>query len=186
MKIFVEVRQEGMRQEGMRQKEMRREEMRQKEMSPEYRKAVREDAPRITALVQETIKAVYPKYYPKEVVDFFCELHSLEAVDEDIKDENTWMLFEGPRLAGTGSRQGDHITRVYVHPDYQGKGYGSFIVRKLEEKIFSEYDKAYLDASLPACRLYEALGYKTLRHDKHLVGNGAVLVYEIMEKELVK
>lgn len=161
---------------------MASEEMTPGEMTLEYRKAVKEDASQITGLVQETIKTVYPKYYPKEVVGFFCELHSQEAVGEDINDGNTWILYEGQRPAGTGSLRGDHITRVYVHPDFQGKGYGSFIVRKLEEEIFSKHDRVFLDASLPACRLYEALGYKTLRHDKWLVENGVVLVYEIMEK----
>lgn len=162
--------------------EGRLEVMTPKEMTPEYRKAVKEDALQITALVQETIKTVYPKYYPEEVVGFFSEIHSREAVDEDINEGNTWILFEGQRPAGTGSLRGDHITRVYVHPGFQGKGYGSFIVSKLEEEIFSRYDRVFLDASLPACRLYEALGYKTLRHDKRLFGNGAALVYEIMEK----
>lgn len=149
----------------------------------EYRKAVKEDASQITGLVQETIKTVYPKYYPQEVVEFFCELHSREAVDKDISDGNTWMFFEGRHPMGTGSLRGDHITRVYVHPDFQGKGYGSLIVKKLEEEIFSKHDRVFLDASLPACCLYEALGYKTLRHDKRLVENGVVLVYEIMEKD---
>lgn len=36
----------------------------------EYKNASEEFAPQITKLVQETIASVYPKYYPKEVVDF--------------------------------------------------------------------------------------------------------------------
>lgn len=67
-------------------------------------------------VVQQTIKAVYPKYYPAEVVDFFCELHSKEA-------------------------------------------------------------------SLPAALLYEKLGFVTIKHEQYCMKNGAVLVYEIMEKE---
>ncbi len=37
----------------------------------EYITATEQDLEQITALVQETIKTIYPKYYPKEVVDFF-------------------------------------------------------------------------------------------------------------------
>lgn len=91
------------------------------------------------------------------------------------------LLVEGC-LAGTGSREGDHITRVYVSPSFQGKGYGTYIIKKLEEEIFSDYGRIYLDASLPACHLYETLGYKTSHHDKWEVENGVILVYEVMER----
>lgn len=40
-----------------------------------YIKATEEDLEHIVMLVQETIKTIYPKYYPKEIVDFFCRLH---------------------------------------------------------------------------------------------------------------
>ena len=46
----------------------------------EYKNASEEFAPQITKLVQETIASVYPKYYPKEVVDFFAGLHCEDAV----------------------------------------------------------------------------------------------------------
>ena len=37
----------------------------------EYIKATEKDLEKIVILVQENIKTIYPKYYPKEVVDFF-------------------------------------------------------------------------------------------------------------------
>ena len=43
---------------------------------------------------------------------------------------------------------------------------------------------AWLEASLPACLLYEHRGYRTVRHDRWPLENGVVLVYEIMEKTL--
>ncbi|MFR3764744.1 putative N-acetyltransferase YjaB [[Clostridium] symbiosum] len=148
----------------------------------EYKNASEEFAPQITKLVQETIALVYPKYYPKEVVDFFAGLHCEDAVRKDIRNGNIRMLLVEGCLAGTGSREGDHITRVYVSPSFQGKGYGTYIIKKLEEEIFSDYGRIYLDASLPACHLYETLGYKTSHHDKWEVENGVILVYEVMEK----
>ena len=42
------------------------------------------DAEKVYALVQETIKVVYPKYYLKEIVDMFCEFHSRENIIKDI------------------------------------------------------------------------------------------------------
>ena len=150
----------------------------------EYKKATLQESESIYEMVQTTIKTVYPKYYPKEVVDFFCEHHSLENILRDIENGVVGVLIDDDRMVGTGCYQNNHITRVYVLPEFQGRGYGSFIMEQLEDIIAGEYDKVFLDASLPACHLYEKRGYQTIRHDRWNVENGVVLVYEIMEKEL--
>lgn len=149
-----------------------------------YQKATEKDTNQILELVQETITKVYPKYYPKEVVDFFCELHGKEKIKEDICRGNVSVLLVNNSLVGTGSYQDNHITRVYVQPEFQGKGYGSRIMEELEAEIALTYDKVYLDASLPASHLYEKRGYSTVKHEKWQVENGVVLVYEVMEKLL--
>lgn len=71
-------------------------------------------------------------------------------------------------------------------PEHQKKGYGTFIIKNIEARINKKYDKAYLDASLPAAALYEKLGYSTVKHERYPVKNGVVLVYEVMEKNLIK
>lgn len=52
-----------------------------------------------------------------------------------------------------GSFADNHITRVYVLPEHQKKGYGTFITKNIETQISEKYDTAYLDASLPAAAL---------------------------------
>lgn len=154
-----------------------------------YIKASVADAEQIYNLVQETIRRVYPKYYPGEVVDFFCEFHSKENIAGDIENGCVVILRDEDgqgHLLGTGSYKENHITRVYVAPAYQGKGYGSYIMQRLEEEIGEKYDVVCLDASLPACQMYEKRGYRTVKHEKWPVENGVVLVYEIMEKSLSK
>lgn len=47
-----------------------------------------------------------------------------------------------------------------------------------------KYDNVYLDASLPASRLYEKRGYQTVKHEKWEVENGKILIYEVMVKSL--
>ena len=51
-----------------------------------YELATIEELHAVYDLVQHTIKKVYPKYYPAEVVLFFCELHSKEAIKRDIEN----------------------------------------------------------------------------------------------------
>lgn len=150
----------------------------------EYIKARSDDCDKIYKLVQSTIRAVYPKYYPAEVVDFFCELHSRENILKDIENSCVGILTDKDNLIGTGSYTENHITRVYVSVEYQKQGYGSYIMDCLEKEISKHYNTVCLDASLPASHLYESRGYKTIEHKKYPVKNGAVLVYEIMAKSL--
>ena len=150
----------------------------------EYIKATRDNVEEIYRLVQDTVTTIYPKYYPKEVVDFFCQLHNRENIMKDIACGNVGALIEDGQLIGTGSYKDNHITRVYVHPFFQKRGYGSYIMQVLENEIALHYDTVYLDASLPASHMYEGRGYVTVKHDKWEVENGAVLVYEIMQKQV--
>lgn len=146
--------------------------------------AKKHHAEQVYALVQETIKIVYPKYYLKEIVDMFCEFHSLKNIITDIEAGNTYILAENEEIIGTGTKNENHITRVYVLPQYQKKGYGTFIMNRLEEIIKETYDDVIIDASLPACRSYSHLGYQTADHGTFECKNSVILVYEIMKKQL--
>ena len=149
----------------------------------EFKIAKKQDAEQIYVLVQETIRVVYPKYYLSEIVDMFCEYHSLENVLSDIEAGNIYILLEGNQIVGTGTAREQHITRVYVLPDYQKKGYGTYIMNRLEGIIKEKYGYADIDASLPACRLYARLGYQTIDHGIWECKNGVIQVYEIMRKQ---
>lgn len=149
----------------------------------EYRKAIMEEAQIVCDIVQKTKAMVYPHYYTQAVVDFFGRLHSIENIKQDIADGKIDVLSVDGKIVGTGSRTDNHITRVYVLPEYEGKGFGSVIMNRLEEEIFKDYDACDLDASLPAAIFYEHRGYHTVEHRKHDIGDGEVMVYEIMRKE---
>ncbi len=149
----------------------------------EYRKATTEEAEKVCRIVQETKAVIYPHYYTKAVVDFFGRLHSLENIKKDIEEGRIDILLADGEAVGTGSRIDDHITRVYVLPEYEGKGFGTLIMDHLESEIFAEFDQCSLDASLPATLFYEHRGFKTVEHRKHELGDGEVMIYEIMEKK---
>lgn len=147
-----------------------------------YELAAAENLQDIYDVVQRTIKTIYPKYYPAEVVDFFSGLHSKEAIAKDIENGSVGMIRADGKIVATGCFEGNHITRVYVLPEYQKRGLGTQIMKTLEARIGEAYGSVYLDASLPAAALYEKLGFHTVRHERYLLENGVVLVYEIMEK----
>ena len=145
-----------------------------------------EDAEHICSLVQSTIKKVYPRYYAKEAVDFFCKLHSVEAIIKDIEQGSVKILLKGDKIVATGSRTGNHITRVFVVPEEQGRGFGTLIMNKLESEIAEEgFQIAHLETSLPAKDFYERAGYIVVQREEiELDGKNNVLKYEVMEKTL--
>ena len=149
-----------------------------------YIEATIKDLDKIYASVQKTIRTIYPRYYPAEVVKFFAELHSPDSIKRDIENHVVGVLWDGELFAGTGTCTDNHITRVFVLPEYQGQGYGSHIMQQLEDKVSKKHDKAILDASLPASLFYENRGYVTVRHETWNCENDTVLVYGVMEKKL--
>ena len=151
-------------------------------MRIEYRKATPDESQLIYDIVQGTKGEIYPHYYTQAVVDFFGRIHSLEKISEDVMDGKIDVLIIDGRIVGTGSREENHITRVYVLPEYESMGYGSMIMDHLETDIFSKYEECDLDASLPAALFYEHRGYRTVEHKKHDIGDGEVMIYEIMKK----
>ncbi len=149
-----------------------------------YITATSDMAGAIHNVLQTTIQTIYPKYYPGEVVDFFCRLHSKEHIADGISSGNMGVLVDEHIIMGTGCFDNNHITGVYVLPPYQKRGCGSHIMNFLENEISKEYDTAVLDASLPAACLYEHRGYKTVAHGIYELENEVKLVYEIMAKDL--
>ncbi|MDO4298467.1 MAG: GNAT family N-acetyltransferase [Lachnospiraceae bacterium] len=135
-------------------------------------------------VLHTTIKAVYPKYYPEEVAEFFCQHHSKEHILEGIASGNMGVLVDGNVIVGTGCSDGNYITGVYVLPCYQKQGFGSQIMDCLEAEIIKNHNVVMLDASLAAVCLYERRGYKTVGHGVYELENDVKLVYEIMEKKL--
>jgi len=105
--------------------------------------------------------------------NFHCKENLLKDVDNGL----VGMLMVDGTCVGTGCYRDTHITRVYVLPECQGQGYGSYIMDRLEEIIAKDHDKALLDASLPASHLYEKRGYVTTEHCKYPVENGELDFY---------
>lgn len=149
-----------------------------------YIAAVPDMVNEIYDVLHTAIKTIYPKYYPKEVVDFFCKHHSKEHILDGIASGNMGVLVNEDMIVGTGCFDSNHIVGVYVLPSYQKRGYGSYIMDCLENEIEQKYDTAVLDASLPAACLYEHRGYRTVGHGTYELENDVKLVYEIMEKKL--
>lgn len=135
-------------------------------------------------LVEDTIRNVYPKYYPQDVVTFFCDLHSRDNIKKDILEGKVFHLISQDKLVGTITIEGDHIKRLFIDISEQGKGYGHILMEFAEEKISQEFQHSIIDSSLPAIFFYLDLNYNTVRHEKIKTPGEGILVYEVMVKNL--
>ena len=135
-------------------------------------------------ITQTTIMAVYPKYYPAGAVEFFSKHHSDENIKADIEAGNVYILEDESKAAGTVTINGNHITRLFVLPECQHKGYGRYMMDFAEEKIAKEHKTIELDASFPAKRIYLKRGYKEIEYNTIETDNGDKLCYDVMVKEV--
>ena len=59
------------------------------------------------------------------------------------------------------------------------------IFEAFEKIIFENFDTIQLDSSLAAINMYIKRGYKTICHETTDCENGSILVYEVMDIELL-
>jgi GNAT superfamily N-acetyltransferase len=124
-------------------------------------------------VVHKTIEEIYPKYYPRKAVDFFHEHHSKENMKTKLPQECVLVLFENGNLIGTGTLVKNDISRFFILPECQRKGYG----KKL-------YNKLTLDSSLGAIDFYKNNKYKYSEYKIIDLPDGYYLCYMEMEKEI--
>lgn len=143
------------------------------------------DLESLAYVVRRTIKESYDETYPPEAIKYFLELHSKENMQKDIPNGRTVILELKGRIIATGSIVEDEIKRVFILPEYQGKGLGRKIMEKLEETALANgIRKVKLCASMPSKDFYLMLGYTILRFTYLPVENGKKLEYYDMEKDL--
>jgi GNAT superfamily N-acetyltransferase len=143
------------------------------------------DLERLKFIVHTTVRKAYTGIYPQEAVEYFLNLHSKENMEKDIPNGYTFMLELEGKIVASGSIVGSEIKRVFVLPEYQGRGFGKRIMTKIEEVALSNgIQRVELCASLPSKDFYLSLGYEIVRFTHLPVNNNKKLEYYDMEKYL--
>ena len=148
------------------------------------RRAEITDLETVKRIVHETIRAVYPHYYPKGAVEFFIAHHSPENIMKDISAGSVYILYDGGVPAGTVTAAENELNRLFVLPEYQGRGYGGKLLAFAEDRIAERYDNIVLSASLPAKPIYMKKGYIFKDYNSIECSGGDYLCYDEMEKKL--
>ena len=136
----------------------------------------------VKSIVMDTIKEIYPHYYPAGAVDFFISHHSDDNIMHDINKGIVYLLIDEEKVVGTVTLQGNEINRLFVLPQFQGMGYGTALLVFAEKKISEYYDTIRLYASFAAKQMYLKRGYTDIEYHKIKTENGDYLCVDIMEK----
>ncbi|WP_243127570.1 GNAT family N-acetyltransferase [Schaedlerella arabinosiphila] len=137
---------------------------------------------KVAEIVEKTIRAVYPHYYPSGAVWFFLDLHNEQRIREAFAREDIYFAAVQGEIVGTGSIRGNEICRLFILPEYQAKGYGSRLMDLLEDTVFQQYQAVHIDASFPAESMYLKRGYRIKTYEKIKTEGGDYLCYHTMEK----
>ncbi len=151
----------------------------------QIREFTEKDITAIYGLLQNTIDISYRGVYPPEAVKLFKDYHSEQQILSDGTEGYTIVAVYNGEVVGTGTLAGDHISRVYVAPQYQHSGIGKMIVRELENKALEEkLTTINLDGSLVSREFWESLGYSVGKEDSIPVENHQRLYLYRMSKSL--
>ena len=144
--------------------------------------ATKNDLEDVRNITQTTIKEIYPKYYPSGAVQFFGDHHCDEHIISDIAEGKVYLLQSGDQFVATVTVSDNNITRLFVLPEHQHKGYGKELLDFAEEKIAENFDAVVIDASFPAKQIYKKRGYIEIEYNVIETENGDHLCYDVMEK----
>lgn len=143
------------------------------------------DLETVKHITAETINSIYPHYYPCGAVCFFLNHHNDQSIMSDIENGNVYLcLDKGNQAIGTVTVKNNEICRLFVLPQYQGKGYGGELLRFAEQKIAESHKRIILDASLPAKAIYLKKGYVPSEFHSVRTENGDYLCYDVMVKRV--
>lgn len=127
------------------------------------RQAAAEDTKSVYEIVLSALRETNARDYPPSVIDRLV----LTLPDKVASNLQTWCSFVAivdGRVVGTGSLNGQTVTSVYVHPDYQGRGIGTKLMEALENAANARSQRTLsVQSSVTAKMFYANRGFKLVR-----------------------
>lgn len=145
-----------------------------------------EDADKVSDIIKKCIKEVYPKYYPKEVLDFTYRYMSNINFVELSKEREFFVATKEDEVVGIIGLKKDEVKAFYVDPKLHNQGIGKKLMEHIE-KIAKErnYKKLEVKSSLYAVEVYKSCGFQKLITIKTPVGK-TELKEVLLAKRLTK
>jgi ribosomal protein S18 acetylase RimI-like enzyme len=153
--------------------------------------------PAIAALAGVIWRDCYPGIIPDAQIEFMLAwMYSLETLKTEMRDQGIRFerLLVAGELAGfascgpTNDPRVHKLHKLYVHPDQQGRGFGSRLLNHCEHRAASlgatQMILAVNKQNHRAIRTYERNGYAILESTITEIGGGFVMDDFVMSKQL--
>ena len=131
------------------------------------RRLKEEDAQAVSGLIITTIRISNIGDYPAEMMEELIKTQTPEHILERASWTHFYVAEEGKEIIGCGAigpywgkEDESSLFSIFVHPDYQGKGIGSAIVKTLEQDEFAlRAGRIEIPASITGLPFYQKLSY---------------------------
>lgn len=127
------------------------------------------DAVSTARLHRNTIRAINSKDYPADVIRVWSGKTSAKKFRDSHNTCFRWIATEKGKIVGFADMSKDgEFGGLYVHKNYLGKGIGSALITKIEEKAKElGVKRLKVKATVTAKSFYEKCGYKVITKAKH-------------------
>jgi GNAT superfamily N-acetyltransferase len=171
--------------------------MNPKQPTPQILPATEADLPAIAQLAGIIWRAHYPGIITSGQIDYMlAKMYSLETVREEIRTQDIRYerLFADGELAGFASygptEQAEvfKLHKIYLHPDWHGRGLGSLLLQHCEREIrklgATRLILTVNKRNSKAIAAYQRNGFSVMDSIVVDIGNGFVMDDFLMAKEL--
>jgi len=142
--------------------------------------ATPDNIPDIQEIIADTWEPAYREILSLEQIRFMqAEIYQTEALQQQMAaGQQFFILYENEIPAGFASYslyqdQTFKLNKLYVKPAYQGKGYGSLLIRHVEQEVLNqggEYLILNVNRYNQARQKYERAGFTVIKEEDIPIG----------------
>ena len=143
-----------------------------------------EDYASVARLRRQTIRNVNSKDYPPKIISNWSTKVKAADLKKDSKKFKRWVALERKKIIGFCEHNFEgHITRMYVHKDFLGRGIGTHLLVIAEKSLKKlKFKEINLEATITAKDFYLAKKYRLI--DKGICHSAAV--YKMRKKLIAR
>lgn len=158
------------------------------------RQASVEDTRIIREIANVAFRATYAKIISQSQIDYMIEwMYSEDTLKKELAGNVTYLLLEtdGKNVGYVSFEPEDsslfHLHKIYLLPEYQGRGYGKSLFNAAEQSMKKSGAEAFelnVNRRNKALDFYQHLGMRIARSGDFDIGGGFFMNDYIMRKEL--
>jgi len=143
------------------------------------------DAPAIKHLIDTTITVSYAMFPPAYRQHWMEDHHSITQIVAEASDGYTLIAERMAAIVGVGTLLRGQIQSVFIHPQYQRRGWGTTLIHRLEDHARKDGVTTLRLSALPLSKpFFEGLGYHVVAENRFHDAALRQFAYYVMEKNV--